>query len=354
MRIVVNDIAASSGGAKTVLNDFYQYLVDSNDQNEWIFLLGEYDLKETEHIRVIKMPEIKRNKFKKLWFDFVKGKKIIETLKPDVVFSLQNIITFGLKCPQVVYVHQPLPFQKVKKYSFGKVEERPLAIYQHLIGRIIKKSIKKANLTIVQTNWMRRNVIEQCRVENSKVKQIKPNINYTLFENIKVKEEFVNTEFFYPTSNVIYKNNDLILESAKMLDEKKLNYHYTLTLDNERASKYKITYVGHLSYEEVIRKYYTACLVFPSYIETFGYPLIEARAAGTIILASDCEFSRELLDDYENAYFFNPFNVEELVSLMEKVITGKIVKKQIIENRETKENSWKSVVDELVRLKFEI
>ena len=115
MRIVVNDIAASSGGALTVLTDFYQYLIDSNDQNEWIFLLGNVELKETEHIRVINLPDIKLSKWRKLCFDFVFGKNIIKKLNPDVVFSMQNIITFGVRCPQIVYVHQPLPFQNVHR-----------------------------------------------------------------------------------------------------------------------------------------------------------------------------------------------------------------------------------------------
>lgn len=36
----------------------------------------------------------------------------------------------------------------------------------------------------------------------------------------------------------------------------------------------------------------------------------------SVILASDCPFSHEILDDYENAYFFDPFNGEALSNLM--------------------------------------
>lgn len=350
MRIVVNDIAASSGGAKTVLNDFYQYLIDSNDQNEWIFLLGDASLKETEHIRVVNLLEIKKSKFKKLWFDFVSGKKFIETLEPDIVFSLQNIITFGLKCLQIVYVHQPLPFQSIKKYSLLKKNERHYAVYQYLIGWIIKKSIKKANLTIVQTNWMKESVLRQCRVSSKKVVQTKPNVNFELLKNDKNIEISNTINFFYPTSNSVYKNNELILQATKQLDRKGLKYHCELTIDGECSKNNNVSFVGRLPYETVIQKYCTSCLVFPSYIETFGYPLAEARAVGAIILASDCEFSRELLEGYDNAYFFNPFVVNELAELMEKVIKGKIVQKEIVQKMETKENSWKYVVDEIVRV----
>ena len=112
MRIVVNDIAASTGGAMTVLRDFYRCVCENDTENEWIFLLGDKYFEETDNVKIISMPDIKKSGFKKLWFDFVAGRKYISALKPDVVFSLQNIITFGLKAPQVVYVHQPLPFQR--------------------------------------------------------------------------------------------------------------------------------------------------------------------------------------------------------------------------------------------------
>ena len=61
-------------------------------------------------------------------------------------------------------------------------------------------------------------------------------------------------------------------------------------------------------------------MIFPSYIETFGLPLLEAKKCDTIILASDCPFSHEILDDYDKVYYFNPFDAKELSKLMETVI----------------------------------
>ena len=65
------------------------------------------------------------------------NKKFVKNLNPDVVLSLQNIITFGLKVPQAVYIHQSIPFQNSKKFSFLKSKERGLAVIQYLIGAII-------------------------------------------------------------------------------------------------------------------------------------------------------------------------------------------------------------------------
>lgn len=114
MRIVVNDIAASEGGAMSVLRDLHSDIISSGDENEWIFLLGEKFIEESDNIKVLTFPKIKTSWIKRLDFDFISGKKIINKLQPDIYLSLQNTATIGVKAPQYVFLHQPLPYQKEK------------------------------------------------------------------------------------------------------------------------------------------------------------------------------------------------------------------------------------------------
>ena len=51
MKIVVNDIAASTGGAMTVLRDFYNCVCNNDHENQWIFLLGKKYFEETENVK---------------------------------------------------------------------------------------------------------------------------------------------------------------------------------------------------------------------------------------------------------------------------------------------------------------
>lgn len=88
----------------------------------------------------------------------------------------------------------------------------------------------------------------------------------------------------------------------------------------------KIIFAGKMSREDVFKMYNTSTLVFPSYIETFGLPLLEAKLSGSIILASDHPFSKEILKEYQNAYYFNPFDYAGLAYLRSKVISGGIIK----------------------------
>lgn len=343
MRIVVNDIAASTGGALTVLKNFYNCVREYGTDDEWIFLLGDELLEETENIKVIALPKVKRSRIEKMRFDFFTGKKYISALKPDVVISLQNIITFGLKIPQVLYLHQAIPFQKVKRFSFFKKSERSLAVCQHFIGAIIKKSVKNAEKVIVQTEWLKRAVAEECRISLERIEKIPPNVNM-LFGLSSSQTECGRASFFYPTATAIYKNNQTLLEACKILNEKGHAFECTLTLNGGAEIK-GVEYTGRLEYKDVIESYQKSVLVFPSYIESFGLPLAEARELGAVILASDCEFSHELLDGYKNAYFFNPFSPEDLAMLMENVILGKIKKRPAEKPSGNNQNSWVKFIE---------
>ena len=345
MRIVVNDIAASKSGALTVLKDFYNCVREHGREHEWIFLLGDNILEETDNIKIITLPHIKNSRTKKLQFDFFTGKKFINSLQPDVVFSLQNTLTFGVKAPQLIYLHQSIPFQKIKNFSFLKSSERSLAVYQHLIGRIIKESVKRCDKVIVQTKWMQEAVMQQCHLPEEKVMRVAPTVSDLSVYNTDVP--FQLDRFFYPTAPAIYKNNAAIFKACELLNEKNIHCDVTLTLPPER-SKGDVRCVGRLPYSEVIEKYAESTLVFPSYIETFGFPMAEARKVGTIVLASNCPFSREVLDGYENAYFFDPFKPQELADLMEQVIAGNIKNTESV-TMDNSGNGWETVIHILLQ-----
>ena len=340
MRIVVVDFAASIGGGISILNSFYDYLLKSNDKNEWIFLLGDHYIEETENVKVVILKKQKKSRFSRLAFDFIYGRRLIKKLNPDAVFYLQNTLISGVKVPQIMYMDQSIPFQTEKKFRFTKKSEFKYAVYQYVIGKLNHKACKKANKTIVQTQWLKDAVISQCKIQEDRVVHIPPNC-FSAYENY-FAEKIDRTTFFYPASSAVYKNHKCIYDAIDKLD---VECNVLLTLNKEVPASKMCKHIGTITQEQVYEIMQKSVLLFPSYIESYGLPLKEARSIGTLILASDTAFAREILDGYENAYFFNPFNPEELAVLMKKIVVGEIVhKKQIEDNSISSCNTWSEVI----------
>lgn len=352
MRFVVNDIAATpdAGGVYSILSDFYFDVLNKDHTNEWIFILAGKFFPESNNVKIIERHDLKANKLKKLFFERLNGRKYINKLKPDVYISLQNIATYGIKAKfQIVYLHQPIPFETDKKFSFYKKNEQKLAVYQHLIGKFIKKSLSDITPTIiVQTEWMKKAVIEQTAVDRDKIIIAHPRIDN------KTEGKYIGKGdlFFYPASNYMYKNHSLIYKAINILKEngiKQFKVDFTLNPNQLEYSDDCINYIGHVSRDEVMQMYNTHVLIFPSYIESFGLPLIEAAIHSDIILASDTKFSSELLKNYTNVFYYPINDAKKLAKLMQDTIEGKIKsdskKLSIIDNGENLLETIKKIVN---------
>lgn len=348
MRIAVIDIAASIGGAKSILIEFYSYLVESKDENEWYFFLSEKLVEKRENIHVLLMPEVKKNWFCRLSFDLSGAKKIIEKISPDVILNFQNTAINVKNIPQYMYLQQSIPFQTVKRFSYCKKEEFIYAVYQNIIGFLIKRSLKKAAGVIVQTEWMKAAISRF--VASEKIFILAPAI--TVSEtNVALKPK--NNVFFYPASGAYYKNHKIVVEAAKLMIDRGIeDFKVIFTLDEDAVTEDlpgQFECVGLLPREIVMENYHHMVLVFPSYIETYGMPLAEARLSGGVILAAKTSFSEELLEGYENAYYFDAFDAKTLEKLMEASILGKLSYRIPARQDLDQNSSWKDVVEMIVR-----
>ena len=106
----------------------------------------------------------------------------------------------------------------------------------------------------------------------------------------------------------------------------------------------EIRFAGPLERKKVMELYSEATLLFPSYIETFGFPPAEARNIGTMILASSMPFTHEVLEGYKSVEYFDPFSVKELVKCMQSVLDGKVRPVLDDEYDTERENAYEKIV----------
>lgn len=326
MKIVVYDIAAQKGGGgETILKQYFDTAARQTENEWWFFVsIEEYVERSRNNMHVIYIDLGKKTKtvnyVKRKQYEVLKLRRIIKSIEPDEFISLQNMIVSSLNCKQTVYLHQSFQFSPVR-FSFFKKNERSLAFRQKFICGVIKRKLKKADKVIVQTNWMKNAVSKWAQYPEDRIIVETPDLALPV---ITSETEKLNNVFFYPANAYLNKNHQIIIEACKIIKRKgysDFRILFTLSPDSNmlastlydevKEAGLPIEFVGHLDREELYRKYRSQILLFPSYIETFGLPLLEAKCLGGRIIASNCPFSHEILDNYSFAEFVDWNNADD-------------------------------------------
>jgi glycosyltransferase involved in cell wall biosynthesis len=80
-----------------------------------------------------------------------------------------------------------------------------------------------------------------------------------------------------------------------------------------------VAFVHEASRDELVRLYQAAtALVLPSFVESFGLPLLEAMACGTAVIASDIPAAREVCGDA--AWYYRPGDPADLAEKLDRLL----------------------------------
>ncbi|MEZ9526973.1 glycosyltransferase [Enterovibrio norvegicus] len=322
--VVVTATSLIGGGGLTILN---QFIGSCNDNCVYHLFISEqlHGVDEKSNVKIYKVP--RPSSFQRVIWDSYRLRVTVESLgiKPDVIVCLQNTTIRYPGVPKVIYLHQGISLSEFK-WSFLKVSERNLAFYRYVYPFFIFLHNDEMTHFVVQTNWMKEALLSQFSIENSHVKVIKPSIaRIESIDNRDIKESLPpcvikhDISLFYPATPELFKEHLLVIRALKEIQSYKCisNIGLYITVDKGESkvidSEVKklglsdnVVYMGRISFDEVQEMYETAsALVFPSKIESFGLPLIEAAVRGRKIIASDTCFSRELLSEYDGVEYVN-------------------------------------------------
>ena len=347
MHYVIVDfvVRQNSGGILSILQDVNKFALE-HTEDRFTFIVGTDGLITTSpNIKVILRPDLQRNYIKRIFFDFWRGAGVINSLKPDVVISLQNTAVLGVNAPEMLYVHQPLPFETNYKFSFFKSSERKMAFYQSLVGSVIKlnlRSFHKGAIT-VQTHWMLEEVQKYAKTP---IFVTRPSIDKNDFKGQILGSKGSN--FFFPSTAMVYKNHRNLVDAYEMLsDDVRREHHLIFTISRKEYGRLygqvpddsNIKFLGRIPRAKVIEILNHSILVFPSKIETLGLPLIEAMILQRQIVAANISPVTEVTSEYDSISYFDPDDVK---SIYNSLLAGIRMNPSRRSFKETNDNGWQA------------
>ncbi|MDZ5784216.1 glycosyltransferase [Marinococcus luteus] len=301
MKVLINATALSDRGGFSVVAACLEDLAGSeayfNENNIRVTAyVSREELLEYRRswIDVIVTKKPKKSPGHQWWFERQVLRK--EMKDHDVFLSLQNTPLGGINKPQYCLIHQPIPFSDVRP---GELEWKNLLKYKLLMPQVVKRALPNMAGIFVQTEWMKEAVQKRygahpaVHVMRPKAVDIKKHTAPLTARQETLIKQSRGRRLVYVTNQEKYKNNDRLIEAIRKYNkhaEQPIDLFLTVEGNNETG----IHYLGKVNYEAMYTLYTSMdALVFPSLMETFGLPVVEARQSGLPVLLADLPYGRE-------------------------------------------------------------
>jgi len=247
-----------------------------------------------------------------------------KTMRDDVVICFGNLPPlFKLKAVTYVFLQNRLLLGKVNLSSFSIFVK-----FRILFERLwLQMKRKNAHKFIVQSDSMKELFISSLSSEASV--SVIPFASLKNPKNAKKIEK--KYDFIYVASFDAHKNHKVLIDAWAILSTQSLYPSLALTLDTYSYKlltlyikdmyqdlKLNIFNLGVLSNEDLIVGYQSSrALIYPSLVESFGLPLVEAFHYGLEILASELDFVRDLIDPAET---FDPLSPKSIARAVKRFL----------------------------------
>ncbi|MDQ3277670.1 MAG: glycosyltransferase family 4 protein, partial [Bacteroidota bacterium] len=290
---------------------------------------------------------------------------MLRKVKADVFFSPDGQCSLITRVPQCLVVHD-LGFLH---YPEG-YQKTHLAYYKQFTPRFVRR----AKTVITVSQFSKADIVERYGTDPAKISVVYNGVKEifrprSFDEQIAVKDRYTDgAEFFLYAGAIHPRKNLLNLLKAYSIFKRRLQSSLKLVLagrlawKNEdflellKSYKYRddVVLTGYLPEEELAALTASAyALVYPSFFEGFGVPVLEAMRSGVPVLTSKDSAMQEISE--EAALYFDPANVDDIAYKLMFIYKNEGERKALIEkglpiaNRYTWQRTadlvWKSIVE---------
>jgi glycosyltransferase involved in cell wall biosynthesis len=228
------------------------------------------------------------------------------------------------------------------------------------LERLVRLGVWRARRVVFPTRAAADLVCQRIPIREERVRIVPHGIDPAAFEGAPAQAADV-PYLFLPAAVEPHKNVQALIECLPLLSDQRTQAWIAGTtattpayaasmraLAEQRGVAQRVRFLGPVPYREILGLHRGArALVFPSFLESFGHPLLEAMLAGTPVVAADIPALREVAGDA--AVYFDPHRPADLARAVEQLGRESEATRDRIERARARaaEFSWKRSVDRL-------
>jgi glycosyltransferase involved in cell wall biosynthesis len=316
MKIIIIASDIHSGGGKVMLNDLLDAAKTMLDVDFHVLADSRFKQKNY-HASNIHFTEI--SKFKRIFYVHKVVDKIV--CPEDVIINISDLPTLKrYSCSSIQflmnryfidnYSTSGLPFIVRLRLKLQKIA---FYIFLKNVDHIFVQNIVMQDL-LIGLGYSEKNI----RVIPYK------NVDMVKFSGVRIKESFI-----YVASGDAHKNHLNLISAWIILSKENIYPTLFLTIDNHTSLHLKISNLiqehnlkvfikSQLPRDELLSYYgRVSALIYPSFFECFGIPLLEASNYNLPIIASELDYVRDLIDPVET---FDPHSPRSIARAVKRFI----------------------------------
>lgn len=283
--------------------------------------------------------------------------KAVSKLKPDLI-HISNFAPIIKTTPIVITVHDvcfkthPSYYPLKTRLAFNLFFERSIFMSDAII--CVSRAVKRKLLSLYKIDPKKVFVVYEGASSLFKPIRKKPYLKKYLRKKYDIKNPFFlvvgNVEKRkkpLETIEVFRKlpgnNLELVFAGPQLLDTHFFKKHQKLIAEG------KIKFLGYVDDKDLVKLYNSSlCLIYNSFCEGFGLPLIEAMCCKTPVIASDIPAFKEVAGDA--AIFFK--NPRQLLKAMENIVKDTSFRQTYAQKgyKRAKLFSWERAFSETFRI----
>jgi glycosyltransferase involved in cell wall biosynthesis len=253
----------------------------------------------------------------------------ISRLGLDLYHSLHHFLPLALRVPRVVLtLHDLIWIEHPRLIMAGAVKSAATHVYA--LGAM-RYAVHRADRILAVSSYSRSRAIAYYGLDPSCVHVVHHGVEHEAFQGNDRYAALASPPYFLALGNTRpYKNMRTGLQAFALCARVRPDVHLVVAgrgdsirqlrpLARRLGIEDRVRFVGPLSHGDVVTLLHGACaLVFPSLVEGFGFPVLEAMAAGCPVIASRCPAVVEVADT--SALFCNPTQPEEFAAAMIRIL----------------------------------
>lgn len=289
------------------------------------------------------------------------GKKI-DAEKLDLMHFPHWNVPLNLRTPFVVTIHDLILLEEPR--SARATTRHPLIYKLKYLGfrRVLEHAVMDSKKIIAVSEYTKQSILKHFpKVDASKIRVIYEGVTELSGTEQHATTNAPPTPFFLYVGNAYpHKNLEALLHAFSFFHKLHKNVKLVLAgrddvfyqrlrkeLEEIEVPEDAVRFIMNPSDAELAELYRNATLyLFPSRIEGFGLPALEAMQAGVPVAAARAGSLPEILGDA--ALYFHPDDIEEMVGVMEQALADNDLRHDLIQkgSKRVHQFSWHAMAEE--------